>query len=282
MISFFNWPKNIPAPRDSRQVLTPISESNLKVVKDLIPTASITESYPTVGTTTYAQCNPAGQMQVEGNAMEFATYVLRKMEPDAKPGWTRCTFGPVISSTDALTEVLAKRKTYQDDHLWHDILHKVDLLPDYSFTRVTRSGGREINGVMYYPRIYHTPSVTEGTLFIKRYFIGSEPFIVGQSECPKPDSVSFSILGVEGSWPRCIHEKLVFDRKQTAIATYSAGVLTDPAGSIAGQLFPETNYTTWEPYDLRKTQTDIEDALYELEVITVVPPDPPEIVITTT
>lgn len=278
----FSWPQNMVPPRDAREILTPFKGSNEKVMTDVIPTISITDSYPVVDSTTFSALtfNPAPK--ADGNPIAFGTYILRKMEPDQRKGWTKCWFSRAIPS-DPLPAPY-KTESEQIDHLWHDQLLRVDFLPDYSFPHTTRGpGGVEIYAPRYYPRVFHIPEATEGTLAIHRFYIASVPFVVKQTECPQPSDVNFNILGVEGQWSRCLHPKLVFDSKKTAIVAYNAATtsVVQTGGAIAGQLYEETNFEDWTTYDWIIKQRDVMSSLYELEIISVTPPTPSDVIITT-
>lgn len=280
LTKIFQWPRNIPEPRDGRHVETPVDGSSEKVISDLFPTQCISASFPVDDVTTYGDMGP--KMMADGNAMEFSSYVLRHMEPSERPGFTRCFFSRTISPQ---ATVPAVTKTYLDDHLWYRILLKVDFVRDTSFGRTTRGpGGIEVYAPRYYPRIYSIAEATEGTLFQEFTFINSAIPTIRRSDCPQPNDVNFSILGVHGSFERCLHGKLIFDATKTAIVGYNAATSTvvPVSGAVGGQFFDETNYDEWVRY--RKSVSIpqlVSNALWVHKETWVNPPEPSEVTVST-
>lgn len=275
----FDWPSNIPVPRNSRTVSTPLEGSSEKVITDLIPTMAITEAYPVLGTTTYGAMIPGGKAQADGSAMAFSSYVLRKMKAEPGTFYTRCWFTRVIGAT--LESTPYRTTTEFDDHYWPPVLLGVKILEDRTFAMSTKgTDGTDVFAAQQYRREFYIPEVTEGTLFKYEYFVNDTPFVIGQYATPQPGHVSYEYHGVEGTFPSCLHATLIFDPKQTAFVKYNAATSTTSiaAATLSGQVFPATNFEDWQPY-VKKVKTDVVEEVLHLAIkVTVYPPPQPDVV----
>lgn len=166
------------------------------------------------------------------------------------------------------------------NHYWHPILKQVRFFADRNFPLSTNGpDGGIILAARLYDRIVHIPSMSEGTLFQHDLFFSATKFQIGQYPTPSPASVSWNYHGSTGSFPECLHPKLVFPPVRTAFAAYSTGGGAVAAfGSANGQVFPATNFEDWQPYVIRDDQEEVEGGWKRVR-ITVFPPDIPEFIL---
>ncbi len=170
--------------------------------------------------------------------------------------------------------------TEMGNHYWHPILHSVKFYPDTHFPVSTNGpDGGIIVAARLYDRISYTPAVSEGTLFQHDLFFSGTKFVIGQSAVPTPTAVSWSYHDSQGSFPECLHPKLVFPPIRSAFASFTTGGGTVAAnGASNGQVFPSTSpFEEWQPYVLSDKQDQI-DSGWLRHRITVFPPQAPDII----
>src|SRR5262245_1567032 len=103
----------IPIPVNSRRVWNPIKGAAIRGVSDLIPTYSITDSYPVIGSTTYGALDPSNQ----SSPNPFSSYIVSDIQPYEGEGgaFSRVSLAAVINATTALTTpVFSERLSVQD------------------------------------------------------------------------------------------------------------------------------------------------------------------------
>lgn len=150
--------------------------------------------------------------------------------------------------------------TTQGNHYWHGVLFRVDFFQDKNFPISTngQDGGIILAGRMY-DRIVYLPPVSEGTTFTHKLFFSATKFRIPKHRVPIPHSVQWNYHDSRGSFPECLHPKLVFPPMQSAFASYSTGGGAVSAfGAANGQSFPETNFTERLPYILSDKQEQVE------------------------
>ncbi len=160
------------------------------------------------------------------------------------------------------------------DHYWHPILESLIFYEDKNFPRTT-NGGRGgqtaiITGPTYYVREVYRPSVTEGSRFFTEEFFSDVPYDIPYYPVPIPTAVSYDLPGVRGSFPECLHPKIIVPATQTADASFVLGLQGGASGVLQGQLFPATNFTEWEPYVVAHQQ-NFQNG-YLAKRVTVYPP----------
>lgn len=238
-----------PIPRQGRRVHTPGIGIGIRAVSDLIPTDSVTETYPEIGVTTYGTIKPS-DTNIANQA--FASYIACELRDEGlrEGGWfTRVIYGPpnlgpVFPATGA---VVYSTKWKSERVTWHPILKEIHFLPDRSsIVFVT-----DINGITTkVPRLrvqysYH-PGITVPTSIKEEYFLSLTPFDLDGFNiadfAPKPTEISWEIdpLGRDGTIGECLHKKQV-----TPIITQNGGI-----SNLGQREFPATNETSWVDYPI--------------------------------
>jgi hypothetical protein len=148
------------------------------------------------------------------------------------------------------------------NHRWPPILKSLYLLEDYNFprstNRVTRAGG---SGVViaptYYDRVVYIPDTNEGTRFLVEEFLAATPFVIPRYQTPVATGVQYSINGLQGSFPECLHDDIEIPSTTTASIAYQSGSAAAAGGSLEGQFFPRTNFKNWRPYVVFDEQEEV-------------------------
>jgi hypothetical protein len=148
------------------------------------------------------------------------------------------------------------------NHRWPPILKSLYLLEDYNFprstNRVTRAGG---SGVViaptYYDRVVYIPDTNEGTRFLVDEFFAATPFVIPRYQTPVATGVQYSINGLQGSFPECLHDDIEIPSTTTASIAYQSGSAAAAGGSLEGQFFPRTNFKNWRPYVVFDEQEEV-------------------------
>jgi len=160
--------------------------------------------------------------------------------------------------TDAQRQKPYRELSYFGDHRWPPILHSLVFFKDNTFPRFTSGGNRGrgaiISGPTYYVREVYTPECYEGSRFLQQEFVADVPYNIPLYPVPVPTSVSYDLPGLRGSFPECLHPKIVIPNTQTANAAFVAGDYSTASGAIQGQVFPATNFEDWAPYVLTDKQ----------------------------
>lgn len=162
------------------------------------------------------------------------------------------------SLTDAQRNKPYRTLSYFGDHRWPPILHSIVFIKDNTFPRFTSGGkggqGAIISGPTYYAREVYTPECYEGSRFLQEEFISDVPYNIPLYPVPVPTAVSYDLPGIRGSFPECLHPKIVIPAAQTANAAFVAGDYATTSGAVQGQVFPATNFEDWSPYVLTDKQ----------------------------
>lgn len=242
-----------------------------EVLAKLGPNAKGNNGWPIPETTIYQNwfLKEGGRAQAG-----YGNYIMFSM--DAAGGIV--SFVWLKNKTEEEKKAPIKRWTDQGDHYWHGILHKVTFFFDYKFPMSTNGpNGEVVLAPRMYERIVYSPPVSEGSMFEHRLYQSPVPFKIAPAPVPMPDAVSWSYHGSQGSFPECLHPKLVFPAVQSAFAAYSTGGgEVSVSGSANGQLFPETNFTERAPYTLSNKQKETETGWVRHEIIVSPPTEEPE------
>jgi hypothetical protein len=161
-------------------------------------------------------------------------------------------FGPGQTAEEANTPYRSIWKKH-GNHRWAPILKQLTILEDYSFPRSTNTVSRAkgsglVVAPTYYDRIVYIPDTNEGTRFLVQEFFSATPFVIPRYQTPVATSVQYSILGLNGSIPECLHDDIDVPPTRTASIAYQSGSAASAGGSLEGQFFPRTNFKTWRPY----------------------------------
>lgn len=209
-------------------------------------------------------------------ASRFGDYIYT--DNQSSPGFVTFIFGPNLTEAQKMTPFRVQKDT--GNHYWPPILQALRFITDPSFPQsVQGPSGETIFAPRYYVREVFIPGVNEGTQFITEEFYSPTPFDIPQYPAPEPTAVSYDFLGVKGSFPECLHPKIVLTDLRTATAVYTAGGTTGQAGGVLpGQIFPATNFEEWSPYFLSGKQSFVSVG-YHFIRIQVRPPLIPETIV---
>lgn len=230
----------------------------------------------------------ARQSVVPMTDARFGTFVLTSVV-NRYADFITLTFAKHKDDTvvDPVTGLTAKMTPYREtptfgNHYWHPILQSLVFIEDHNFPRSTYGGrgGQSaiVTGPTYYARQIYQPSVSEGTRFIKKEYFADTPFLIPSFLVPIPTSVAYDLPGLRGSFPECLHPKIIIPSTQTATAAFVAGNQSGASSALSGQKFPETNFTEWRPYVVSAEQGMKNEGWY-MATITVLPPLTPERII---
>jgi hypothetical protein len=161
------------------------------------------------------------------------------------------------------------------NHRWPPILKSIVILSDNNLPRsanVIQNGQSGIaTGPTYYDRYIYIPDCNEGTRFLLEEFFAATQFVIPRYRTPVATSVQFSIPGLNGSFPECLHPDIDIPPARTANAVYLGDQAFSGNGQVEGQFFPKTNFKTWLPYVLFDEQEMRESGWYR-QRIRVFPP----------
>lgn len=207
---------------------------------------------------------------------KFGDYVFTEQGPNSSAGNPTLYFAPPISDSEA--NIPFKTETRFGNHYWPPILKALSFIKDNSVPISVRApGGATVFASRYYHREVYIPSVAEGTRFTEDFFIYPYEPIIPQHDTPMPTRVSWDFLGTRGSFEECLHEKIDIPSLRTAFAAYTTANI-GAFGSLTGQTFPATNFTSWEDYVVSDGYS-FENGVYLRKRITVTPPPEPEFII---
>jgi hypothetical protein len=169
-------------------------------------------------------------------------------------------------------------------HSWPPILKFLAFQQDSSFPRTTNTVIKNQTAIVIAPRYYvkegYIPGARDGTTFIKDEFFAPTPFVIPRYPAPMPTRVSYDILGIKGSFPECLHDEIKIPATKTGTYVIYGDTVNASAGTVGGQIFPATNFTTWRRYVLDDQQSFQENGggWYRVR-ITVIPPPEPELIV---
>lgn len=243
------------------------------------------------------------------NPAEFAfvTYVRAQWDVDIPvPGvtkyadWKHCIYpqasgdyggyvyaDSVESPADWLGFLWVKRKTETEkntpfrmhetfgNHRWPPEVRSIRFYQDPGFPRaINGPGGSIITGPTYYVRVNYIPEQNEGTRFVTKEFLSDTPFNIPQYPVPEPTSISYDVPGASGSFPECLHPKIVIPATRTATQSFTVtGGSSGASGTVPGQVFPATNFETRSPYFVSDEQQFTDGQWYRRQTQVFPPPE---------
>lgn len=164
------------------------------------------------------------------------------------------------------------------NHRWPPQLLALSFIKDNNFPRAINGTIKGQAGVIlgpnYYVRRVLIPEINEGSRFLVEEFFSNTALPISSGLVPVPTEVMWDIPGARGSVPECLHPDIRIPHTQSATIGIVAGNVSDAAGVIAGQFFPETEMTELEPYVI--SQSNDFSSGYSSTRVTVYPPQTPE------
>lgn len=194
----------------------------------------------------------------------FQNYVYLGQGEDAKDGGY-LNFAPPKTTAEA--NIPFRTTTKFGNHYWHPILLELKPLEVIGFPLQTLDGSTNTNAVRYNIRERYIPGATEGTRFVTEEFLSPIPFVIPQYPTPVPSAVSFDFISRYGSFPECLHDKIIIPR-----------LTTTTGNQLPAQIFPATNFTTWGPYVLSDVQTLTPSGYHRVRTRVYPPPLPEELI----
>ncbi len=246
----------------------------------LLSTDSGDKGWPIQEVTLYKNwfLRDAGRVNQNDDSKLWGNYVYWK-QVDAPPGQVSFIWSKYKSEKEKNSEPFQKWFE-QGNHYWHGILQGVNFFPDKDFPLSTNGpDGGIVVAARLYDRIVYIPPVSEGSLFEHRLYLSPSKFKIVQHQVPVPTAVSWDYHDSRGSFPECLHKKLVFPGMQSAFASFTTGGGEVSAfGSSPTQIFPETNFDEWAVYCLSDQQEQTNTGWLRHQ-IWVYPPDQPETIV---
>lgn len=239
--------------------------------------------------------NPAGIPQIEDSLKDLSfgipesslatddtfglyQYTSYRMIGEKESASFMFMYGPNLTDTEKNTPYRSSWRKH-GNHRWPPILKGIILLEDNSFPRSTNyvSNGQAgvALGPAYYDRVVYIPDTNEGTRFLMEEFFSATKFSIPRYQTPVATAVQYSVNGLNGSFPECLHDDIEIPATRTATATYYGGQDFSGNGSVEGQFFPRTNFKRWRPYVLLDEQEQ-QDAGWYRQRIRVFPPAMPK------
>lgn len=222
------------------------------------------ECLPAPGTL-YKECNK--KLFGKDYNLKWSTWVYTTTQGLDKEGNIVLLFAKNKTTTEANTPF--KTISYMSNHAWPPILKGLRFYQDDSF--------RYNNGSKTAPRTYvrykWVPGVNEGTRFTENHYTSPVPFSIPQHTVPVPTSVQWDWLGNSGSFPECLHDKIVL--KPMATAKPVSGAIGD-TGVLPGQVFEGTNFLGWSSYVISDRQSLEGPVWYRIQIRVTPPPEPEE------
>jgi hypothetical protein len=210
------------------------------------------------------------------------------IHPQSSQDWGGYVYGDTVqASTGWLGFLWVKRKTETEkntpyrtftrngNHRWPPVLYSLNFIQDASFPASTNGpDGSIVRAPRVFVRQVFKPESNEGSLFKYEYFLSDSKYEIPPYPAPQPQEVSYDFLGASGTFPECLHKKIVIRPQRTAVAKYSIGGGEQGVGGgvLGGQLFPSTEpFEDWVPYVISDNQT-FQAGQYNRERVTVYPP----------
>lgn len=260
----FDTPPDLIVPTASRKVTTPVGGSSAIVMSDLVPTVTITPSWPIKDVSTYGGIDYSNRTEQHA---AFAGWIYKKMTQDPHDDMTRLVFAPDLSAT---------ANTPYDEFYTSDVITWPAVL---EFFRTFRNPNAPIavpisaDETRYIPRftvVYGLRRSVSGHCKMRvRKFVSDKPFdLAGKIfQMFQPTDIMWDMPGTSGSIERCLHER----QKVRAARDNMNWAVDTPRYMV----FPETNLTEWR--SLTWNEQERVDVLYSMTEYTIYPPAPPEV-----
>lgn len=224
---------------------------------------------PVAGATLYRDWKPAEWPQASG---DWGGYVYADSMPSPSD-WL--SFLWVKKKTQTEKDTPYRTFTRNGNHRWPPVLYSLKFLQDPSFPASTNGpGGSIIRAPRVFVRQIFKPESNEGSMFKYEYFLSDSKYEIPPYPAPQPQEVSYDFLGASGTFPECLHKKIVIPAMRTAVAKFSVGGGEQGVGGgvLGGQMFPSTEpFEDWTPYVISDKQV-FQQGQYERERVTVYPP----------
>lgn len=172
---------------------------------------------------------------------------------------------------------------------WHPILDRLyairgearegsEALDTFIYTSDAGNFGAPLlkNKTLTLDRLVLYPGITCPTEVIVREYLSSRPFTNVQVRTPVPTLVQYSYLGMQNSLV-CLHPTVTVPELIKGGKLLEGFGTPDPQeyGAERGIVFPETNFTTWEPH-IYDAEYEEDGGVYYLKTYEALPPELPD------
>lgn len=209
----------------SRQIHSPLTGSDIRVVSDLIPTCLITPTSPAIGD---AYGSIAGMNKEEGYAA-FSAWTLQKIGGDDEGGFTRLYFAPVVNGA-VVARTYPDRKEFKH---WPDVLASITITnwldADSEIATMTENIKWSRRGGEYLTRITTV-----------EYWSNTRFTLTDAIVTPQTETIQYDLGFIERTLPPCLHGTIVIP----GVTTTSTNPYF-PNLSISSDTFAATSATTW-------------------------------------
>ena len=209
------------------------------------------------------------------NECGFGEYVYISSSGDGNDIWLH--FGKPKTAAEKNTPFRTSYSTRF--YPWPPVLELLKIVKTTTFPQTVNTGSTTITAPRYFPRYKYRPTPSVNSVIKIEQFLAPTPFD-GQALIhpqPIPNEISGHYLGMNVSFPKCLHPKVILDENVPgAFVVEGQGTVDVPVqGSINRQVFPATNFLDWATFIL-EDQCQPVNGLYLRERITIYPPFRPQ------
>lgn len=239
-------------------------------------TSAVTANANGTSPTTYAEFSWAVNHEKIQVDTAFYSYVYLKCDkPDADH--MNFYFGKPKTAEQRNTPFQKFWDTRQ--YTWPAVLEDLYAVQTNKFPQTSSNGVTTFTASSIFPRYKYRPSVPYNSLILVEQFLSTFPWPSSDliHEQPVPTDINGSYIGVNMEFPRCLHDKMVFQEKvPAAVIIYGVGSVTPPPSRYPnGQIFPATNFTDWAEFFIEDRQQSV-NGLWLRERVKIFPPPIPE------
>lgn len=200
----------------------------------------------------------------------FGDFVYSYMRKEGDDIW----FYFAKAKTQAQRETPFRTFFSSRQYTWPAVLEDVYLVKS-SIPQYINTGAGVQTTPRYIPRYRYRPATPYNSPIMVQQYLAEVPY--PQSllihDQPIPTDVNGSYLGVSVDFPRCLHDKIVFEELVPgAQIVYGVGMANPPLGrNPTRQIFPATNFLDWSAFVIEDRQEPV-NGLFLREKVTIYPP----------
>lgn len=207
---------------------------------------------------------------------QFHDYVYTRQGENKGEGDAGLYFAPPLTDEESNTPFDTSYSVR--NHYWPPILKAVGIFETKKPIGKDKNG-RLVYEYRYYDRKSFIASAKEGTTFTVRKYIYNYEYDPVAGEFPSPTPVHWNLPGkANGYFEECLHPTIVIPAAKVMAPDIVLGDASSLGAIIEGQVFPATNHTGWEEYDLSDV-VEFVNGVYIRSVTTVTPPPEPPITV---
>lgn len=201
----------------------------------------------------------------------FGSYVYTSASQEGNDIWLH--FGKPKTEAEKNTPFRTSYSTRF--YPWPPVLETLKIVGTNTFPQVVNTGYNTVKAPRFFPRYRFRPTPSVSSVIKIEQFLSPTPYD-GQAlihSQPIPTEISGHYLGMNVSFPRCLHPLVVLDENVPgAFVVEGQGTIDVPAkGNATRQIFPATNFLDWRMFIL-EDQCQPVGGLYLRERVTIYPP----------